>query len=249
MKKGIQLLLLITVFNCTTNDYKNKLIGDWYLEKKPEIGLHFSIDSLLIHSIPLRTKQTWRADESNIYLQNITDLNFNQLDEKFLSNHFIYTSSINLDTLRWTSKKDSTKKIYKFIRIKNRFEHFQKVIRLRIDLPKSKKNLLPINIKYNKPHLFIALDHDRLKIKNNNQFLTVEYLRYFVYSLREKIGENEFESKFVFNLLADKNVTELQLDTIKKVLKIAGIKRIFRVFKNESIDYNDNLKWYGMYEK
>jgi len=249
MKKGIQLLILLTLFNCTTNDYKNNLIGKWYLEKRPEIGLHFSKDSLFIYGNPLRTRQTWRADESNIYLQNITDLNFNQLDKKLFSNHFIYTISNNLDTLRWTSKKDSTNRIYKFIRIKNKFEHFQKVIGLQIDLPKSEKNLLPINIKYNKPHIFITLDHTGLILKNNIKFLSIEHLRNYVFSLRKEMDENEFESEFVFNLLADKKVTGIQLDSIKNELSKAGIKRIFKVYQNENIDYKNDLKWYGKYEK
>ena len=51
-----------------------------------------------------------------------------------------------------------------------------------------------------------------------------------------------------FNLIADKNITEVQMDSIKNQLKKTSIELIFRTYKNGQTDYENNLNWFGQKE-
>ena len=113
----ILILILFVIFSCKTKDYKTELLGKWNYIEHPEYNLIFTKDSLFFNSF-LPTKQNWKVDSKNIYLQNMTYINMNKLVGKEYRNHFLYTLSMNKDTLEWKPKKDLTNTYYKFFRVK-----------------------------------------------------------------------------------------------------------------------------------
>ena len=115
--KNITFIFLI-ILSCNSKDYSTDLIGKWNFIEYPEYGLIFTKDSLFINSA-IPTKQNWNADETNIFLKNLTDLNMNKLNTKDFRNHFIYTLNLTKDTLEWTAKNDSTLIQYIFVREMN----------------------------------------------------------------------------------------------------------------------------------
>ena len=117
-KNAIFTLIFLIIFSCNSKDYKTELIGKWNFIKYPEYGLNFTKDSLFINSFR-PTKQNWNADETNIYLKNMTDMNMNKLRTKDFRNHFLYTLNATKDTLEWRAEKDSTMTLYKFVRVTN----------------------------------------------------------------------------------------------------------------------------------
>ena len=114
----ILILILLIIFSCKTKKYRTELLGKWNYIEHPEYNLIFTKDSLFINS-SLPTKQNWKIDGKNIYLQNMTNnINMSKLEGKEYRDHFLYTLSINKDTLEWKAKKDSTNTYYKFLRVK-----------------------------------------------------------------------------------------------------------------------------------
>jgi len=247
MKKAITLLIMtLFIVNCTSEKYKAPLIGEWYFEENPSMSLVFTIDTLFLNST-LMTKQNWSINDSNIFFKNRIDYMSNRLEgEEFRSNFYYYLSKNN-DTLRWRAKKDTTDRIYKFIRIKNQFEHFQKTIDFKFDLPKSKTNLISIGNDNMDPHYYIGLVNDKLMIKNDIQFIDSKHVFGEVLQLELQLEKKEFENLKI-DLFTDRNIPEFKIDSIKKILKRTPIKRIFRVYKNDTINYEKNLNWYGIFE-
>ena len=127
MKKVI-VLLIITVFiiNCTSEKYKKPLIGEWYFSENPSMSQVFTMDTLFLYST-LSSKQNWSIDRSNIFIKNRMDFMSNSLEGKDFRSHFIYSLNKDKDTLVWRAKKDTTNRLYKFIRIKN---HSDRIYRL-----------------------------------------------------------------------------------------------------------------------
>ena len=115
----ILILTLFLIFSCKTKSYKTELLGKWNYIEQPEFNLIFTKDTLFINS-SIPTKQNWKIDKKNIYLQNMIN-NINEikiLEGEGYTNHFLYTLSINKDTLKWKAKKDSTNNYFKFFRAK-----------------------------------------------------------------------------------------------------------------------------------
>ncbi|MEM5566076.1 hypothetical protein WNY78_13220 [Psychroserpens sp. AS72] len=57
-----------------------------------------------------------------------------------------------------------------------------------------------------------------------------------------------------FNLIIDNNVNQVQIDSIKTILKTTGITSMFRIYNNDDIDYSktdwlSDFEWYGIYEE
>jgi len=247
MKQIITLLILtLFVVNCTSEKYKTRLIGKWYFEENPSMSLDFTIDTLFLNST-LMTKQNWSIDDSSIFFKNSIDYMSNRLEGEEFRNQFYYYLSENNDTLRWRAKKDTTNKIYKFIRIKNQFNHFQKTIDFKFDLPKSNANLLSIGNDNIDPHFYIGLVNNKLMIKNDVQFIDLKDVFEEIFQLELQLKKKEFENLKIV-LFTDRDIPEFKIDSVKEILRQSPIKRIFRVYKNDTIDYKNNLNWYGIYE-
>jgi len=170
MKRYI-LLLSVLFIQCSSEKYKEKLIGAWYSQEyNTTMSLVFSQDSFFINS-SIKTRQKWDIDKTTIYLQNITDLEMDSLYKKGLKLNYKYYLSENNDTFRWRTKKDTINIIYKFIRIKNQFKHFQKALDFKFNLPKSKAKLIPVEDDSMNLHYYIGLVNDKLMIKNKTQFV------------------------------------------------------------------------------
>jgi hypothetical protein len=248
MKKNIllQIFVLLLFYNCSTDKFEKKLIGDWYPEEQSSLQeLKFSKDSLIIINTIGSTHQTWNADKSTIYLHNLTFFRSNIAFKKSFS--YKYLLSNNDDTLTLILKNDSVNKGYKFIRKKNQLEYFQKLTGLKLDLPKSDDNIISIGDVNFDPHYYIGYLNGKLMIQYNSQFIDLTDAFGEIYQLKMQLNENDFK-KLKIDLFADKNIPEFKMDSIKNILRKTEIKRIFRVYKNDTIDYKKNLKWYGKFE-
>ena len=144
---------------CTSEKEKEILIGEWYLTENPSMSIIFTADTLFIKST-FRTKHNWNIDDSNIFLKNSMNFESKRLIGKEYRSHFVYFLNDNNDTLRWSAKKDTTNTIYTFIRIKNRFEHFQKSIDFKIELPTSKNFIESIDNNEMNPNYYVGLIDD-----------------------------------------------------------------------------------------
>lgn len=241
MKNILIVLVLFSLFNCKTNKYENRLIGDWYDEDNPVNILEFTTDSLWMR-LYYHTVHTWNADKTNIYTDNPNNSDIFNID-------FQYSLSKKNDTLFLTSIKDTTNSVYKFIRIMDKYKYYNLAMGLNIDLPKTDTVLLPINSNYKIPHLIVNSNSGKLIMKRNDRrLLSLEQISHYVSFLRIRLNEDEFENKFVFNLYADKSVSKEQMDSIKHELKNVGVKRFFRIYRNDSLNYKHDLNWYGIYD-
>jgi len=231
---------------CTSEKEKEILIGEWYLTENPSMSIIFTADTLFIKST-FRTKHNWKIDDSNIFLKNSMNFESKRLIGKEYRSHFVYFLNDNNDTLRWSAKKDTTNTIYTFIRIKNRFEHFQKSIDFKIEVPTSKNFIESIDNNEMNPNYYVGLIDDKLMIKNDYQFINLISAYSDILQMKSYMEKSDFE-KLRINLFTDRNVPEIKIDSIKNVLKKTPIKKIFRIYKNDTINYTDNLKWYGKFE-
>ena len=243
MKKHLLWIFVIIIFSCKTDKYKKKLTGEWYFIENPTIRLRFSKDSLFLNGYPLKTKQVWRVDKRNIYLSGVSEINAKQLDGLKLQNQFHYLLSKNLDTLYWYPDKKKASVSYKLIRIKNRYDYFQKSIGLAIDLPRSEARLLPVPDDTERLNYFIGFKNHALKIKNDVRFVNLKDIlrNYFEYKYK-------FHKDVVVNLFVDKKLSDKQMDSINNFLKNNGVNKIMRVYKSDVYSYKNHLNWHGLYQ-
>ncbi len=248
MKPILTFLFLVIIFqSCSTNTENERLIGNWSIPNGL-VELEFYKDSLIVTEARYyKYINEWNIDESKLYLEPIKELDSFGLKTKL----FDYKISKNLDTLFLKQTSDS---IFKppFLRIKSAFDYLIKRNYLTINLP-SKQNLnkepessvgLNIYIGYNNGKLIAKSDDDRHLDLTNIKFFAYEYMT------STKKG---FQDNLHYNLIADKNVTILELDSIRNILKSTNFNDIFRVYTNEEVDYNktdwkEELVWYGRME-
>ncbi|WP_229792671.1 hypothetical protein, partial [Ulvibacter litoralis] len=88
--------------------------------------------------------------------------------------------------------------------------------------------------------VFCSMNYDR----KLGQIMDIkESIRIFL----NEVKEDEIKSVNV-NMIIDKNVSQSYIDSLKSIIKFTGVNSIYRVYKNDSIDYKDNLSWYGISE-
>ena len=116
MKRALFVLVIVLfIINCSSDHHQERLIGEWYFDENPSMGLIFTADSLFIKST-LYTKQNWNVDESNIILKNTVDYMSRKLEGEEYRTHFVYSLNKACDTLVWRAKKDSTNRSYRFVK-------------------------------------------------------------------------------------------------------------------------------------
>ncbi|MCB4807029.1 hypothetical protein LG651_02115 [Tamlana sp. 62-3] len=246
MKNILTYLILIFLISCSSKKQKEKLIGNWYSNSNENYGFvefQFYNDSLIIYDEMLgKFSQEWEVNKDKIYLTNIKGLTTKkQLTYSYKldkSNRFLYLKALG----------DTIIELPKLSKAKNPFDFLKKIFGLKIELPTKQTKLVRIGFPgnlnfniyagYNKDNK-LAVKTDLSSDLNNLENEVIEF---------KNNSRDEFKNFLRFNLIADKNINESQIDSIKKILKSTLIKQVYRTYKSKEADYENNLNWFGQKE-
>lgn len=241
-KNSVYIFVFFLILSCNSDKYKSPLLGNWYFYDKPESSKHLNefklySDSVVINSIMGRTTAKWKATERQIHLYKIQGYPGNSeltYDFKLTSNDLL-DLKLSGDTIIWFKN---------IIKAQNAIDFLQKSIHIKIDLPKKNKELIEIGNNSFNFIIYAGYDNGKLKFRTDN-FANLSNLVNEISDFKKELGPRPF-SKARFLLIADKNISDNKLDSLKQILNQTSIKRIFRVYKNDTIDYKNNLVWYGI---
>lgn len=239
MKKIFIYIFLVFIFSCSSTKQKKNLIGNWYSAKENKIDsqLQFHKDSLVIFEFFGKRTLKWNVKGNKIYSS--------YLKEKGPT--FKYQLDENNKVLKLELIGNNDFKLQKFMKANNAFEFFQKNIDLKIDIPESKTKLKPINQPRNLNfNIYAGYKNDSLVVKTDST-PNLDNLEEEVNQFKDN-SRDELKRFLRFNLIADKNITESQIDSIKLRLKKTSIKLIFRTYKSKQINYKESLNWFGKIE-
>jgi len=248
MKTVIQTLLVICILqSCSKKNIDNDLLGNWSSTKSANIvDLQFFKDSLISNAWERKTKFSWKSDGSKIYYTQLTNID-PELETDFI---FEYKLNTEKDTL-FLKKETDTSFTNQFLKINNGYQYFEKNINLDIDLPKKESGLIPSGNKEFDYNIYVGFKNGELVAKTN-RYINLGGIQSEIYDLIFSVNEQDKEQiKYV--LFADKKVSEREFDSIKNLLKETNVKKIFRVYKNNKVDYEktdwkDEPNWFGQYE-
>jgi len=252
MKKKLSILILIvTIFSCSKNEYKKDLLGQW--NNFPIGGMSdikFYQDSVVSYEYGDKRIGNWTADSSKIYI------NFHKkLSGRKQKLTLFYDLNAKKDSL--ITKTDTILWGFVLLKVKNVWEHYLRDIDLQIELPESDFELIRNDATWYGTDLYMAYKNDTLAITNDSGFRLnlAKDIKPLIFGERATMKEEEV-NKMNFNLIADKKVSKQEIDSIKRILKEFPEMRIFRVFKNDSANYGkyditnkgEKWYWYGKYE-
>jgi len=244
MKNILTYILLIFLFSCSFSKEKEKLIGNWYTKNDNNkiVEFQFYNDSLIIYDEMLgKYSQDWEVDKDKIHLTHINGFT----KKKKLTYSYKLDKSNELLNLKILG--DTIIQLPEFIKATNTYDFFQKNIGIEIDLPITENELIPLafhnNLIFN---IYAGFLENNLIVKTD--FTSdLKNLEKVVTNFKENSRE-ELKPFLRFNLIADKNITESQMDAIKDQLKRTSIEWIFRTYKNKQTDYENDLNWFGQKE-
>lgn len=230
------------LLSCNSDNYKSELLGNWYFYNKPESSKHLNefklySDSVVINSIMGKTSAKWKATKKQIYLYNIEGYSrgSEQTYDYKLKNNNLLDLKVYGDTII---------EFKNIVKAQNPMAFLQKSINLKVDLPKKNKELVEIgNSRFNFT-IYAGYSDGRLKFITDN-YENLRNLNNEISDFKKELGPRPF-SKAKFCLVADKNIPDNKLDSLKQILNQTPIKRIFRAYKNDAIDYKNDLIWYGI---
>lgn len=243
MKQNLLYISVIFLLvSCISNNYKSELLGNWYFYDIPENSKHLNVfkihsDSILINSIMGTTIEKWKATKKQILLYDLKGYP----GDSELTNEYKLKSN---DRLELKVYGDTIIEFKNIVKAQNAMDFLQKSINLKIDLPNADKELIEIG---NSPFIFTiyaGYDNGRLKFLTDN-YDNLSNLEKEITDFKEEFDPRPF-SKANFILIADKNIPNKKLDSLKQILNQTLIKRIFRAYKNDTIKYKNNLIWYGL---
>lgn len=249
IKTIFRIIILVSILqSCSTkNKEKEKFIGNWSTVNGNS-EFEFYRDSLILNEMGMSYINSWNVDGSKLHLNIIKGLDSFGIKEPV----FDYKLSKNNDTLYIKRVTDS---VFKFpiYRIESRYDYLLKNLQLSIDLP-TKNNLisnkengigLDVYVGFRNGKLIAKTYSDKTHALEKIKYETISFLAY---------QETELDStNFQFNLLIDKNINKIKIDSIKNILKSTGYSRMFRVYNNKQVDYEktdwkEELNWFGVYE-
>ncbi|WP_407557900.1 hypothetical protein [Winogradskyella sp. 4-2091] len=243
MKNILTYISLIFLLSCSSTKQKENLIGNWY-SKSDIYGFtefQFYNDSLIIYDRFGKIFTKWKVNKDKIHLNNIKGFS----TKKQLTYSYKLDKSNKLLNLKILG--DTIIQLPKLIKAKNTYDFFQKNIGIEIDLPMKENELtslsFPNNLVFN---IYAGFSENNLIVKTDIAS-DLKNLEKEVADFKQNTRE-ELKPFLRFNLIADKNVTESQMDSIKDQLKKTSIERIFRTYKNKETDYENNLNWFGQKE-
>jgi len=248
MKTLIQTLSVIFILqSCSKKNIDNDLLGNWSSTKSANIvDLQFFKDSLIQNAWERTTKFSWTSNGSKIYYTQLTNL------EPELETNFILEYKLNAqkDTL-YVKKETDFSFTNQFLKITNGFQYLKKNVNLDFDLPKKQNGLISSGDKEFDFNIYAGFQNGKLVAKTD-RYINLDGIQSEIYDLIFSIKEQDKE-QIKYLLFADKGISEKEIDSIKKLLKKTTIKKIFRVYTNDQVDYEktgwkDELSWFGKYE-
>lgn len=244
MKNILTYILLIFLFSCSSKKEKEKLLGNWYSNSDDNYGFiefQFYNDSLIIYDKLGKNFAQWEVNKDEIHLTHINGFT----KKKKLTYSYKLNKSNELLNLKLLG--DTIIQLPELIKAKNTYAFFQKNIGIEIDLPIKDNELIqlefPNNLNFN---IYAGFSDNNLIVKTDFSS-DLKNLEKEVTDFKENSRE-ELKPFARFNLIADKNITDFQMDSIKDQLKRTSIERIFRTYKNKQTDYENNLNWFGQKE-
>jgi hypothetical protein len=248
MKTVIPTLLVICILqSCSKKNIDNDLLGNWSSTKSANIvDLQFFKDSLISNAWERKTKFSWKSDGSKIYYTQLTNI------DPELETDFIFEYKLNTEKdILFLKKETDTSFTNQFLKINNGYQYFEKNINLDIDLPKKESGLIPSGNKEFDFNIYVGFENGKLVAKTD-RYISLDDIQSEIYDLIFSFKEREKE-KIKYLIIADKRVPEKEIDSIKKLLKETTIKKIFRVYTNDQVDYErtdwkNELNWFGVYE-
>ena len=238
MKNFFTYFFIIFLFSCSSSKLEKKLIGNWYSSSENKIDSEFEFykDTLVIYDSFGKSTLKWKVESKNIYTSYANKSGPIFKIYKYKSNKD--SESLNIEIIANNSAP------LELTKAKNSFDFFQKLIGLKIQLPIKETKLeqigFPNNLNFN---IYAGYNDNNLVVKTD--------LASNLTNLENEVNEfkrnsrDELKKFLRFNLIADKNITETQIDSIKERLKTTSIERIFRTYKSKQADYENGLNWFG----
>ena len=251
MKKILpSIIFTFILFSCVRSDNDLKLLGNWNSMNYSDTNeLQFYRDSIVFYEMGQKYFGKWKSKNKYIYIDVINP----ESDE--IINEYEIEYKLKNDSLFIKRSYDSAFVFPTMIKVGNRFEHWQKIIGLKIDLKTTENELQSSGEDKFNQEVYIGFREGKLISKIGSRFVSLDGgdAKRAAFNLRaSQSSEIEFDNlKFV--LIIDKNISEFEMDSIKKILRQTPIKKIFRVFRNDTINYYNlnwrgNKKWYGIFE-
>lgn len=238
MRKLVKYILIVPLISCSSSNQEKKLIGNWYSAENNRIKEEFRFykDSLIIYDVFKNTVK-WDVKRNQIHTY--------YLKEKGPTYKFQLSKGDQVLHLQLIGDKNHNS--FEFVKAKSAFDFLEKTIDLKIDLPKSTTNLEYINLAdglyfniyagYKNNKLIVKTDYSSTLNDFNNE------VKHFIENKRE-----ELKPFLKYNLIADKNITDSQIDSIKNILRENSIRKIFRTYKSDEISYLKTIDWFGKTE-
>jgi len=253
MKKFFAFTILLSTLSCSTNQYEDKLIGQW--NNFPIGGMSdfkFFKDSVVSFEYGQKRIGKWKANATDIRIHLRKTVSLPQKEH-----HLYYALNTNGDSLLLKNNDKEDISNFLLLKVNNHWEHYLKELELKIELPipnfeihkmDNSKFGIDIYIGYEN-NLLVAKTIRGVKLRNTKK------VAYLVYSTKSEITPQQAE-ELSFNLIVDKHVPERKIDSIKHILKEFPEINIFRVYHTELENYgkyNVNLEgrtweWYGTQE-
>ena len=231
MKKYVfTYLILFLVTSCSRTNSKQELIGNWFYSEGHKIDYQFRFyeDSLvMVNGSGWKRKLMWKVDADSIYT----------LYTDKPGPAYKYKLDVETQTLRLGLIQNDSSKALKFVKAKNPTEFiFDKIVGLNIDLPIYKHPLTeserfhmhsPPYLNFN---IYAGYKNGNLVVKTDSSS-NLENLNKEVAEFKED-SRDELINALTFNIVADKNVSKNELDSIKNILKKASLNNIVMTFKS-----------------
>lgn len=248
MKTIIRTLLIFCILqSCSKKNIDNDLLGNWSSIKSSNIvNLQFFKDSLIQIAWERTTKFSWTSDGSKVHYTQLTNID-PELETDFI---FEYKLSAQKDTLLIKKETDSSFS-RQFLKINNAYQYFEKNINLDINLPNKQNGLISSGNKELDFNIYVGFNNREL-VAITDRYLNLDSLQNEIYHLILSVKKQEKE-QIKYLLFTDKKASKKDIDSLKKILRETTIKKIFRVYTNEQVDYErtnykDELNWFGVYE-
>lgn len=245
MKNILIYIFIIFLLSCSSTKQKEKLIGNWYSSINDDFGFmefQFYNDSLIIYHNLGKVSADWKVIKDKIHLNRMTGFTSKQQIT------YSYKIDKSKEFLQLKILSDSIIEFPELRKAKNRFDFFKKTIDLEIELPESTTKIKNIS-HFNRTsfEIYAGYKNGKLVVKTDKSSgldnLESEF-KDFLKTVRE-----EFKPFIKFNLVADKNISKFQMDSIIKRIRKTFVTPIYRTYKNDTIDYKNNINWCGKIEK
>ena len=243
MRNFYKYIFLILLTGCSTATPKDQLLGNWYAKTGNVQILEFEFykDSLVIYDIFGRYSQKWKINDQKILLSRING----PTNKKELTYEYRLNQSKQLLHLKIAGNDTVVLPVLR--KAENAFDFLQKLRNIKIDLPITQSELKPIgqpeNLNFN---IYAGYKNSDLVVKTDSA-TNLNNLENEVTKFKDN-SRKEIRKHLRFNLIADKNISESEIDSIKDRLKKTSIEIIVRTYKRNQSDYENALSWYGKFE-